>query len=293
MKALVSITAVIGAAFLWVGSSRADDIYGSASYLTARSCAAFSASEQCATFITQPFATTLTGGPSLTSSSILSLPDGSSAYGSVAFGSFGLPIIKASSYSVGNDRINSNDIGYQCYTYEGASPTTVSYTATLHIDSSSTDGSDGTYTGGAAYSGYVAIWDPSIVGSFVGAVGVIDSLNQYFCGDPGVLAEGYVVGGLTGGDQSYSVTTQSCSDSSVLLTPGEQVLLVASLQLPSNRGGFADATHTYTVGYDPTLSPATLQNLESNLIPAISAVPARYLAVDALRCRDDRWQTKS
>jgi len=53
-----------------------------------------------------------------------------------------------------------------------------------------------------------------------------------------------------------------------MLSPGETILAVAGLQLPVDRGGFADASHTMTIELDPALGADTIATLDKTLLPA-------------------------
>ena len=258
--------------------AHASEIYGSVSYLTARSCSSVTAADACdgsGPGQHPPIADQISGGPSSTASSSLNLADGSSAFGSVNFGAYDLPVIKASSISSASDRMNSNDLGYQAYTYTGTTPVELSYTADLHIDDSTSDGSTGVYPNGAIYTDYVAIWDPSIVSSVTSPADILENFFYAPCGTPGVLAVGSEGGALNGGEANFTVATTSCSGTPVTLSPGQQILAVAGIQIPTNRGGSVDATHTFTMAYDPALGAATVANLEQNLVSAesVSAAP--------------------
>lgn len=67
-------------------------------------------------------------------------------------------------------------------------------------------------------------------------------------------------------------TTSSCSNSPLLLTTGEEALAVAGLQLPVNRGGFADANHTFVTQLAPPLSASDRAALEAGLVSGKEAL---------------------
>jgi hypothetical protein len=264
-----------GAAALLAAHSAGAQTYGSASESTYRDCSGVAATASCdGTGAGQTIkATVLSGGALSTANSDLTLSgqtlpkpfgapgtvtvpnDGSYARSTVGFtAGLDLPVIHGSTYSdpAGQDRMNINSIGYQSYDYTGPSGAAFSLTGNLSIDNSSTDGGDGTLPGGAIYTAYVAIWDPSVLAGLTTAGDIFNSAFLADCSTAGVLAIGEMSGPLSGGAASISVTTAACGGGTLTLTTGEEVLAVAGLQLPVNRGGFADASHTYltTLGSD-------------------------------------------
>ncbi len=98
----------------------------------------------------------------------------------------------------------------------------------------------------------MAIWDPSVLAGLTTAGDIFNNAFLADCSTAGVLAVGQMSGPLSGGPAGISVTTSACGGGPLTLTTGEEVLAVAGLQLPVNRGGFADASHTYitTLGSD-------------------------------------------
>lgn len=271
---LLSATGLLALA-LAAAPAGATPMFGSGTYLTARSCSSVTAADACDG--TGPgqaiFDSALSGGASLTSSTTLTLGDGSSAYGAVSFGALDLPVIKGSADALGDVRMNSNDIGYQSYVYTGSSSSPLSFTGVLDIADSSTDGGDGTLPDGAIYSAYVAIWDPSIVGSITDPYSIFTNFYADDCSLPGVLAYGYSDGALSGGAASLSVTTVGCSTDPYIINPGDEVLAVAGFQIPVNRGGYVDASDTFTIELDPTLSEDVRANLTANLLSGKASIP--------------------
>jgi hypothetical protein len=264
-SAFFGLAAAAGAA-----PAGAQTIFGSMSYSTHRSCATTASTANCdgAGSGQQIVTSSITGGANLTANSNLALTDGSFANGSVSFGALDLPQLAGETRAVGDVRMNSNLLGYQSYIYGGPSGTPFSLAGNLHIVDSSTNPTGGALPGGAIYSAYIAIWDPSFVAPISSA---FDILNQFFyapCGTPGVLAAGTIGGSLPGGEQNFGISTTSCSGSPLTLTTGQHVLAVAGLQIPVNRGGFADASSTFTVGLDPALPEESRELLTASLVSA-------------------------
>lgn len=284
---------LVSAALLALAASRPASAavgFGSAALDTYRNCATTATTAPCdgATPNQQIISQSITGGVSATANTALSLPDGSFANSQVSFGGLDLPVIRGETSALGNERMNVNAFGYQTYTYTGAAGTPFSITGALHIVDSSAngvaDGVDpsnpslpllgGTFPGGAIGTAYVGIWDTSIVSSFTDVNSIFSALFLALCdaANPHVLGSGTLSQTLTGGDQTLSVSTTSCSGSPLLLTPGEEVLVVAGLQLPVNRGGFADATHTFTTELDPNLPAQARAALTAGLVSARSVL---------------------
>jgi hypothetical protein len=245
--------------------------FGSTSFLTERSCSSVTGADACdgSGPGQSVVASTTDGGIGVGSNATLSLADGS-ATGAVDFVTgLDLPVIHASSNATGDVRMNSNDMGWQSYTYTGAAPSPLSFTGTLTVDDSSTDGGDGGLPGGAKYFIYAAIWDPSILAGLSSPLDLFNGLFGRQCGTAGVLAAGAASAALPGGAQGYSVSTAGCGSDPFVINPGETVYAVVGLQIPSNRGGFVDATNTFGLGLNPNLGSTVIANLQRTLIPGV------------------------
>ena len=274
----VLLTGVQGAQA--AGVAPTSPAYGAAIFVVGRDCSTVSPDLACtkrngATYVPYQH---YEGGPGRTVQfSVKSDTNSNAAASTITFQKDALPEIKQSDTADLNTRVNVNAFAFNSFTYEGAGSTPLSYSASLHIVNSSGTPTSGNYDlpGGAGYYAYIAIWDPSAVSDFLDAPDPFNNgYGNYACGDPGVLATGVISGGLAGGDQSLSVTTTSCSGSPVVVNHGQTVLAVAFLQTPVNRGGFVDASHTFTVGYDTTtLDTTTISNLESSMSPGVAGAP--------------------
>jgi hypothetical protein len=252
--------------------------FGSAQYSTYRDCSAWAATDVCdGTLPGQQIVTGVYGGGlGVTGSANLDRANGSFAHSSVSFGALALPELRGETYAVGQDRMNINVYGFQSYTFTGPSGTAFSLTGDLHIADSSTDGGAGALPGGAIYSQYIAIWDPAILAGLTTPQELFTALFYADCSTAGVLGFGQTSGALPGGEQTFSVSTTECSTGSLQLTNGQQVLAVAGMQLPANRGGFVDSTHTFKTRLDDALPAEVRATLEANLIPAGVPEPASW-----------------
>lgn len=263
--------------------------YGSAVYTTLRACDPTPGSycDGTQAHISQ---SNLSGGAGVEANTTFSgtgIGAGSSAFGSVHFAGLGLPEIKASASAVGDVRVNSNVYFYQTYTYTGADPIDFSLVGNIHVDDSTTDGSSdpdhaGTYANGAFVYGGLSIWTAASFGSFTDAMSFLtDGHFGDRCGDDaGILAAGNYGTALPGGEQSYSFSTSSCSGGgAITLHSGDAFVVAGIMQFPVNRGGWIDATHTFTVHLDPSLGEETVQTLTSSLSYVAAPEPATWASM--------------
>ncbi|MDZ7587678.1 MAG: PEPxxWA-CTERM sorting domain-containing protein [Parasphingorhabdus sp.] len=246
---------------------------GSASFATYRDCTTTAASDVCDG--TGPGQRIVTGqyggGVGFGGLNSLNIGGGNIAWSDVTLGAFDLPEIRGYTSAPGNLRMNINVFGFQSFIYTGAVAAEFSITGALHIVDSSTNPADGALPGGAIYSQYVGIWDPSVIAGLSTPQELFNALFYQPCGEAGILGASAVSGGsLTGGEQSYSATTSECSVGSLMLTPGQEVLVVAGIQLPVNRGGFADASATFITRFGENLTPEQQTNLGNNLVSAVA-----------------------
>ncbi len=205
------------------------------------------------------------------------------ARSTVTFGDFDLPEVRTETYADATSRFNINTLAFQSYVFTGEDDTPFSLTATLHIVDSSSNLGDpsngenplarGGLPGGAIYSSYLGIWDPSVLKDFTTAEELNANLFYASCDTAGVLGTVGGHGALPGGEASFTTTTNECSAGSLLLKHGQEVLVVAGLQLPVNRGGFVDSTHSYTTRFGDNLSDVQKQVLGDGLQSAQAAVP--------------------
>jgi hypothetical protein len=223
---------------------------------------------------------------------------GSSAYGSAAFGSFGLPEIKASATAVGGVRVSSFVAAYQSYTYTGAADFDILLNANFHIDDSSTDGSNGTHKAGAVAASGFAIWSADDFFTYAA---------PYFAGDEGFASPGglypqnYLFGGfqcedfaafadpvdlprgaratnwsggaLAGGEARIGTSQQNCGEQTLTISQGDQFVIAAFAQVIATRDGFVDATGTFNVGFDPAMGEANVAAFRSGVRLGLSALP--------------------
>jgi hypothetical protein len=276
---LLCSAALIGAASFTVPAQA--QIVGSASLATHRSCATTLPTANCdgAGPGQQIVDRRYGGGVGLGGGNALFV-GANQAWSNVTFDAMSdLPIIRAYTAAPGNVRMNINAFAFQSFTYSGPAGTPFSITGDLHIVDSSASPDGGARPNGAIYSQYVAVWDPSALAGLSTAEELFNALFYAPCGTAGVLGASAVGGGtLTGGELNATSTTVACAPGSLTLTPGQEVLVVAGLQLPVNRGGFADATSTFRTRLGDDLAPEVKAQLTQSLVSAsdrgaLAAVP--------------------
>lgn len=245
---------------------------GSASWATMRSCSAVTAAQNCdGTGPGQQITLNQYGGGIGVGGANDFNPGGSDrAWSFVTFdATLDLPEIRGFTRAISASRLNINTIAFQTYTWTGAAPTAFSITGSLHIVDSSTSPSGGALPGGAIFSQYVGIWDPAAIVGLSTPQQLFSALFYAPCGVANVLGAGSSGGTLTGGSATYTATTSECSAGSLTLAPGQSVLVVAGMQLPVNRGGFADSSATFTTRLGDDLAPEVQTQLVTSLSSAV------------------------
>ncbi len=246
---------------------------GSVSLVTLRNCSSVGAGDLCdGSGPGQAIANrSYGGGVGVAGINDLDAGGGNRAWSDVSFGGFDLPVIRGWTQASGDVRMNINVFGFQSYLIGGTAPTPFSVAGTMHVVDSSTNATDSGLAGGAHLTAYVGIWDPSILAGYGSdPQSLFGGLFYADCSTPGVLGTGQISVALPGSAQSYSLSTSACSAGSLTFAPGQEVLVVAGMQAPVNRGGFVDATHTFTTQLDPALGAAVQADILANTQSAIA-----------------------
>jgi hypothetical protein len=225
----------------------------------------------------------LGGGPGASTSAATSAPPGAPYDGSFATASaeldpnnFGLPILHGASVSYGDDaRTNSSPTAYQSFIYTGNAPIDYGLSGTLTFEGSSASPADYMLPDGARYGAYIGIFDANFFPKWATQDDIFNSPINSFdpCGTPGLLASGFSTGNAPGGGFSVTVTTSACGAGPFMLEPGKQYVVLAEMEDFANRGGYLDFTHTFSVGLDPSLGAATLNELSQHIVWGVNAVP--------------------
>lgn len=248
---------------------------GSASYLTHRNCAGVSATTGCPTIFPQHGIATdvYGGGVGIGGATVLDVGGGNRVWSNITLGAFDLPQIKAFSSAPGDTRMNANTFGFQSYVNSSASALTFSISGDLHIENSSgSPTGDPLLPGGASYTGYLGLWDPTILTGLTTPQQLFSALFYAPCGTSGVLATAFSSGALTAtGEHSVAMTTSSCSGGgTITLAPGQEVLVVVGLQIPVNRGGFVDASRTFSTTFGSDLTTEQVAAITSGVQSAVA-----------------------
>ncbi len=290
MRALVTFLAVAAAASAASTASAAPLFYGSSSFVTARSCVTAAPTDPCDGTIfpdQRIFDSVFDGGASSTADALLELADGSASAGQVDFvAGLDLPRLRGRSESSSDTRMNSNQVGYQSFLYSGAAGTAFALTGMLDFDTSGADGPlMGVGPGEGLVTASIFLFDPSVAAGLVTAEDIFNGTFSADCGSAGVIArtDTYTSAGTAAGPQSVSIgLLTDCAGLPIMLTPGDTFLVGATMQTPSNRGGFANAFSTFTLALSDTLSAEERANLEANLISAIDIPAPPALAIFGL-----------
>ena len=266
----VAATAVAGGVVL--ASPALTQTVGSASYATVRGCSAVTATQNCDGTGPGQMITNgqYGGGVGVGGANDFNPGGGDRAWSFVTFDStLDLPEIKGYTRAVSDARLNINAIAFQTYTWTGAAPTAFSITGSLHLVDSSNSPLGGAAAGGAIYSQYVGIWNPAAITGLTTPQQLFSALFYAPCTVANVLGAGSSGGTLTGGSATYTATTSECAPGSLMLAPGQSVLVVAGMQLPVNRGGFADSSATFTTRLGDDLPTEVRDELTLSLASAI------------------------
>ena len=287
MNARVSRAALVfGLCLPGAAQAAAPTVWGTGTYLTSRNCNGVAAGENCLG-PTNPNLRiqqgVYDGGASTGTNVALDPATGGHIQSVVTFGALDLPVIKSGAWAGADNRNNSNSVGYQGFTYGGTAGTAFGLSANFDFTSSGSPASVTTSLeepvpeiAGEGF-GYLvlSLLDPSLLTGVVTAQDVFDFGFGRACGEAGVIGSASIrLGTLGAGPGAGSLTLGTdCAGNALYLAPGASFVVSMLLQTPSNRGGFFDATHTVTLGLDPTLSEEVRTSLAATLVSAQSLVP--------------------
>jgi PEP-CTERM motif len=235
-------------------SSAADPTYGSAAILTNRLCAEV-AGTNCALLTPRTF-TQFAGGLGTTfiTSATNENGSGASGFASVDFGAGYLPTIKVASFSAAQTRTGASADAFRVYTYTGLQAINLALTGSLHYITTGDDGVPGEEAGAGIMNANLAILPVSALGEFgTTAVDIISAPGSGFtnCGG-GATGAAYVGSAGTIGEISTSINlATNCAGGAITLHTGDSFIVYAAIQAISNRSGSLDASHTFSVDYDP------------------------------------------
>ncbi len=189
----------------------------------------------------------------------VSRANGASGSAEVRFGADYLPTVKVGSVSGADTRTGASATAFQAFTYDGLAAIDLAINGQLHFFTSgdaagpppaSDFAGDGTLNvafGLLRVSDLTSALDPSSTGRDI----ISNALSFADCDSGALAAGGYNSNGVAGGEYTTSIGLSTrCGGGAIRLNPGDSFVVFATLQALSNRGGFLDATHTFSVQYD-------------------------------------------
>ena len=247
------------AAILGAGSAQAEDLYGSAAIFTNRNCPAGATSCTSPGSLLQP--RQYFGGAGTEFSASSALANGASAAASVAFGGDYLPTVKVGSTAGAFTRTGASATAIRAFTYGGDAAIDLAINGMLHFLTSgdvATAPNVEVAGDGSLNVSLALVTVASLRAAFPEAPSAVDLISSPItfpdCGGGGVIAVGGYSTNLAGvgaGEFNQAVGLNSaCGGGAIRVNPGDSFVVIASLQAISNRGGFLDAMHSFTVQYD-------------------------------------------
>lgn len=232
----------------------AGSVYGSAAIITNRPCPA-AAADLCVVAGVKRNFTRFAGGMYTSFDTAAPvIPGGASGAAGVSFGDGYLPTIRVGSSAGAATRTGASATAFRSFTYTGADTIDLALKGVLHyVNSGSAIAGDGFGQGNFnAVLSLLRVSDLSIFGPGTDAIDIISSPLGFRDCSSGALAEtDYQSLGMAAGEHRAIIgLSKSCSGSALTLHTGDDFVVVASLQAISNRGGFIDAMHTFSVQVD-------------------------------------------
>lgn len=204
---------------------------------------------------------------------------GASGFASVDFDNGYLPTIKVASFSGPLTRTGASANAFRVFTYTGSQAINLALTGSVHYITTGDDGVPGEEAGAGMFNANLSVLPVSALGLFgTTAVSIINAPGGGFvdCGG-GATAATYVgSGGFTGEQNATISLSTGCLGGAITLHTGDAFIVYAGLQALSNRGGSLDASHTFSVIYDPvkTVFTDTGQSVGAAFLAAnVVAVP--------------------
>ncbi len=254
----------------------AAEFFASTAIFTNRPCAADATS---CTVLPRDYTAYAGGFGQSFSASALGMPGGASASAQVTFGDGYLPIVHAASTAGDLTRTGASTSGLRSYTYTGDVAIDLALNGMLHYVISKDE-----IPGDAPGEGFLNVaFGIMPVSAFDGlgpsstAEDIIANTTNAFpdCSTGAIAAGGFTSAGTSGENLATISLNTACDGGAIRLNPGDRFVVISTLQAISNRGGFTDASHTFSIVYDTehtyyagthdVVSPDIFKSITSNV----------------------------
>lgn len=282
MKGVVGLAA---AAILTPATAMADPApatFGSAAILTNRTCIT-TAGGDCQ-LGTRNFLQYAGGaGSSFSVSATNEANSGASGSAYSTFSGDAVPTLGVSSFAGANTRTGASALAYQTFTYNGDAAINLALTGTLHYIGSgnlTNTGVIGVEPAGSGFFGANLTILPLSALDGIGTTGedLIGSLTMMTDCSAGATATAFSSSnGLGAGEHNIPLSLSTgCDGGAITIQSGQSFVILATVQAISNKGGFLDASHTFSSYFDPekTVFADTGEAVGATFLSAsVAAVP--------------------
>lgn len=250
----------------------AQSVYGSGAVITNRPCPA--AQADLCVVNNAPRNFTQYAGGMFTSFDTAApiMPGGAAGAASVSYGDGYLPTVRVGSTAGAATRTGATAVSFRSFTYTGADTIDLALNGVVHYfnsgDARQGDGfGEGTFNVALSLHRLsdLAIFSPASTGEDI----ISSGIGFQNCSDGAFAAGGYSSLGTTAGEHVGVIgLSQACDGHALTLHTGNSFVVVANLQAVSNRSGYVDAMHTFSVQIDPvhTYLTGTTQTVDPILL---------------------------
>jgi hypothetical protein len=251
----LACAAVLALTGLAPAVGHAGSVYGSAAIITNRPCLAAPADLCVVNGVPRNFTQFAGGMFTSFDTSAPVMPGGASGAAGVSFGDGYLPTVRVGTTAGAATRTGATAVAFRSFTYTGADTIDLALNGVLHnVNSGDALEGDGFVEGNfnVALSllrvSDLNIFSPSSTANDISSspIGFRDR------SDGAIAASGYQSLGKGAGEHTGVIVglSQACTGHALTLHTGDDFVVVAALQAISNRGGFIDDMHTFSVQVD-------------------------------------------